>query len=110
MAEPTLDLAAFERSLSDPRPPAVADCALRALWYDAKGQAQSARRAAESEDGSSCARVRAYLHRKAGEDGKARVWYWKAGVAPWEGPLEAEWRDIVQTLLVQFPVHSAYGA
>ena len=90
MAEPTLDLASFEHSLEQDRPPMQA--------------------AADSDQGLATLRVRAYLYRKAGEHSKTRVAYWKAGAAPWEGSTESEWRDIVQSILVEFPVASAYGA
>jgi hypothetical protein len=110
MAEPTLDLASFEHSLEQDRPPMQANMALRALWYDAKGVVESAIRAADSDQGLATLRVRAYLYRKAGEHSKTRVAYWKAGAAPWEGSTESEWRDIVQSILVEFPVASAYGA
>lgn len=110
MSEPTLDLQAFIASLGAPAPPLEANMALRALWYDANGRDKSAQRAAASEDGLNCLRVRGYLFRKSGETSKARVAYWKAGVNPWEGSSEEEWRDILQAILTEFPVASAYGA
>lgn len=110
MAEPTLDLESFRGSLRAPGPPGAANMALRALWFDAKGRPESAHRAAHFEESPSCQRVRAYLLRKKGRNREARMAYWRAGVRPWEGDDASEWLDIVQTLLAEFPVASAYGA
>jgi hypothetical protein len=43
--------------------------------------------------------VHAYLHRKEGDLGNAGYWYRRAGRRPADVPLEAEWRDITETLL-----------
>lgn len=110
MGEPTLDFESFKRSLNDPHPPLVTNMALRALWYDANGRDTSAHRAAASEGSMSCAGVRAYLHRKAGDESEARIWYWRSGQSQWEGTAASEWLDIVQTIMAEFPVASAYGA
>ena len=110
MAEPTLDLERFIASLGDPYPPVEANLALRALWYDANGRQESAERAANADEGLNTLRVRAYLLRKQGKEGPARIAYWKAGAKPWEGSAETEWRDIAQQILIEFPVAAAYGS
>ncbi len=110
MSEPTMDMEAFVASLDAATPPIEANMALRALWYDANGKDASALRAAEADDGLNSQRVRGYLYRKAGNAGKARIAYWKAGVKPWDGSLDDEWRDILQAIMTEFPVASAYGA
>ena len=110
MPGPTLDLDAFVQSLDASQPPITLNMALRALWFDAKDKPESALRAARADPSLACLRVLAYLQRKSGQDGAARVSYWKAGATPWEGDHESEWRDIVQSILVEFPVASAYGA
>lgn len=110
MAEPMFDFAAFEKSLGDSHPPLAANTALRALWHDANDRNESAHRAAHAEDSLSCMRVRAYLYRKEGKTSEARIAYWKAGVSPWEGTSQSEWLDIAQSICIEFPVASAYGA
>ena len=110
MSEPTLNYDAFIAALDDDTPPAAANMALRALWYDANGKEDSAMRAAKADGGLNCQRVQGYLHRKAGDEGKARVAYWRAGLKPWDGTFEDEWRDILRAIMTEFPVASAYGA
>ena len=99
----------FVRTLEAERPPTDIEVALRALWYDAKGQPKSAWRAAEFDESHACKRVRAYLFRKAGDQHKARLWYWKCGAPDWEGSLESEWEDIVKSILIERPVANAYS-
>ncbi|MEM7255634.1 MAG: hypothetical protein AAF493_29900 [Pseudomonadota bacterium] len=99
----------FKASLSGCVPPDGLDLALRALWWDRKGDAAVARRLAERDDGNAGRWVLAYLCRKAGESSEADYHYWRAGLVPTRGALDAEWRDIVLTLLSERPVAGAYG-
>ena len=108
MAKATLDFSQFQRSLRDERPPDACVPALRALWHDATGNTDRAFEIACRFEDNDSARVRAYLHRKRGESTQATIWYWKAGVRPGDGNLEDEWRDIVQSILTQDIVMSAY--
>lgn len=103
-----LDYQGFITSLGDPAPPLAGPLALRALWYDAAGRPDSAARAAAGDDSHSGLRVRAYLARKAGDADAARHWYWHCGMPAWSGSNDAEWRDIVHTILVQQVVEQAY--
>ena len=98
----------FEASISDEAPPVDTTIALRALWYDAKGQPESADRAASADNAHATLRVRAYLARKRGDADDARRWYWYAGLQPWNGPPETEWRDIVASICIERLVESAY--
>ena len=102
------DYAGFIASLEGNAPPLAAGPALRALWYDAKGRDDSARRAADADDSHSCIRVRAYLNRKAGETSAARRFYWLSGSKPWQGSPESEWEDIARTVLVEVIVERSY--
>jgi hypothetical protein len=43
--------------------------------------------------------VHAYLHRVEGDLGNAGYWYRQAGKPAASSPLEAEWHQIVQSLL-----------
>ena len=98
----------FVRSLGDPAPPPQATAALRALWYDARGDMASAERAAGADQGHPTLRVRAYLARKRGDEHAMTHCYWKCGTKPWKGSLESEWDDIVHTVMTQFVVEQAY--
>lgn len=68
---------------------------LQALWWDANGHWDKAHDLAAAESTPAAARVHAYLHRKEGDAGNARYWYASAGVQPFVGSLEQEWRDLV---------------
>ena len=104
-----MDFPAFVETLADSAPPPDAEIALRALWYDANGQDESAMRAASFDDSYACMRVRAYLFRKQGDVHKARLWYWKSGAPQWQDSLESEWEDIVKSILIERPVANAYS-
>ena len=103
-----VDYESFMRSLADRAPPLEANIAMRALWYDANDAADSAMRAAMSDESHMCLRVRAYLCRKSGAEQETRRWYWRCGIDPWTAPLEAEWEDILRNILVEVVVERAY--
>jgi hypothetical protein len=97
-----MDLTAFRATLDQPEPPRALTPALRALWWDAKGDWQKAHAAAMSAEGTAEAdRVHAYLHRKEGDTDNAGYWYRRAGVQPAAGALETEWEELATHLLVQ---------
>lgn len=98
----------FVETLALPEPPPELELALRALWFDANGRAGSALRAATCDSSHAGLRVRAYLHRKAGDDAEAELWYFRSGAPPWTGSLRAEWEDIVKTVLADRVVANAY--
>ena len=102
-----MDLAQFKRSLGDSVPPPDLNMALRALWFDTNGRDESAARAATANS-IACGRVRAYLHRKAGDEHATRVAYWRCGETVPTGSLAAEWDQLVQIFLVEIVVAMAY--
>lgn len=103
-----MDFDQFVRSLDQPAPPIEANVALRALWYDANGRDASAMRAANSDDNYATMRVRAYLHRKHGDQRAAQRAYWQAGVEPWVGTHQAEWEDIARAVMIETIVERSY--
>jgi hypothetical protein len=91
----------FERSLTSKSAPAGLSRALLALWHDGAGNWQRAHEVAQDIDDDTGSSVHAYLHRKEGDDGNARYWYQRAGMTPASGPLDQEWRALVEALLVR---------
>jgi hypothetical protein len=89
----------FHRSLEQDEPPDSLSPALVALWHDGRGDWDRAHETAQDIEDKTGSWVHAYLHRKEGDEGNARYWYHRAGVTPASGPLETEWRVIVDALL-----------
>jgi len=93
------DLAAFRESLGLDAPPAGLATALEALWWDGKGDWDTAHARAMAIDDADGALVHAYLHRKEGDLPNAEYWYRRAGRATFIGRLEAEWDALVDEFL-----------
>jgi hypothetical protein len=89
----------LKRSLSQPAPPAGLAPALRALWWAAKDDWDTAHKIVMDEAGADCAWVHAYLHRLEGDLGNARYWYAQAGRPAAAGALQAEWQAIAGALI-----------
>jgi hypothetical protein len=90
---------AFRQSLSEALPPASLSPYLKALWYDARGDWESAHDIINDMPGEKAAWVHAYLHRKEGDAGNARYWYSRAGKSFSPLSLDEEWESIVIALL-----------
>jgi hypothetical protein len=72
---------------------------LQALWYDARGEWESAHEIVQQMDDVMAARIHAYLHRKEGDDWNSRYWHRRAGsVFPEAMSLEQEWAALVREL------------
>jgi hypothetical protein len=96
-AQMTFD--AFRDSLRGTEPPELGP-ALRALWWDGKGDWDRAHDAAQEAGGGTDAdRVHAYLHRKEGDLANARYWYSRVRSAMPAGSLDEEWSELVRGLL-----------
>lgn len=72
--------------------------ALRALWWDAKGDWERAHDEIAHETGRDAAWAHAYLHRKEGDRGNARYWYTRAGRPACTSSLTDEWQAITAAL------------
>jgi hypothetical protein len=90
---------AFDRTLSDKKPPPGLSPALTALWWAAKDDWEKAHKIVMNHDGTDCAWVHAYLHRVEGDLDNAGYWYRQARRAKATGGLKAEWTAIVTALL-----------
>jgi hypothetical protein len=88
----------FRKSVSGTEPPETR-AALRALWWDAKGDWDRAHQAAQEGSDKDGDWVHAYLHRKEGDLSNARYWYSRVGRTMPAGSLDEEWTDLVGNLL-----------
>jgi hypothetical protein len=94
-----VSIADFKASLSGTAPASDLDAALAALWWAAKGNWDQAHRIAQDQHTPDGAWVHAYLHRVEGDLGNAGYWYRQAKKPVAAGSLEAEWEQMVSTLL-----------
>lgn len=91
-----MNLSSFKDSLKYAAPPTGIHELLKALWYDAKGDWESAHQIAQSREGTrDYDHLHAYLHRKEGDQWNAGYWYRRARVNMPTGPLEVEWENLV---------------
>ena len=96
-----MDMQAFRASIAKEQPPAGLNPALRALWWDAKGDWDEAHRLAQERDDTAGMRVHAYLHRKEGDQSNAEYWYRRSGDAPSTATLDEEWEALALAFLEQ---------
>jgi hypothetical protein len=89
----------FRHTLHEDHPPAGLKPLLEALWWDAKGDWGRAHQIAQEMDSHDAAWVHAYLHRKEGDISNAGYWYRQAGKPHCGKGTEAEWLDILDSLL-----------
>lgn len=89
----------FRESLKHPSPHEGLTQALAGLWWDAKGDWARAHESAQQDEGRDGSWVHAYLHRKEGDSSNASYWYGRAGKPVCRESLEAEWREISESLL-----------
>jgi hypothetical protein len=94
-----MNLAAFRASLAEPSPPADLNLALKALWFDARGNWDGAHDAAQADEGGAGDWVHAYLHRKEGDSGNAAYWYRRARKPVCKASIDEEWAAIAEALL-----------
>ncbi|WP_457798713.1 hypothetical protein [Methylocystis sp. S23] len=94
----TLSLESFLASV-DREDASPADPALRALWFDARGDWDQAHRCVDRSADADAMWVHAFLHRKEGDQWNAGYWYRRAGRPPHPGALAEEWREIAAALL-----------
>ena len=96
-----MEIEAFKQTLARDEPPELS-YALRALWWDAKGDWHKAHGCAQQDEESAAGTwVHAYLHRKEGDLSNAGHWYLRAGRPVATTSLEAEWLTIARALLAE---------
>ena len=94
-----MDLQTFKASLDSPEPPANTGQYLEALWREAHGEWDRAHRIVQEMTDADAAWIHAYLHRREGDESNAGYWYRRAQRLHSDLPLDAEWEEIVRTLL-----------
>jgi hypothetical protein len=94
-----MDIATFKASLAGPTPPDELSPAARALWWDAKGDWDTAHHDAQEQGDALGSWVHAYLHRKEGDAANAGYWYRRAGKPAASATLDSEWMEIVRAVL-----------
>jgi hypothetical protein len=92
-------LAEFKMSLERDSPEGHMGGQLRALWYDAKGDWDTAHKQVDHLSDQGSARIHAYLHRKEGDIWNADYWYGKAGESRPHSSLDEEWEELVLRFL-----------
>jgi hypothetical protein len=91
----------FEASLTSKQPPAGLSPYLTALWYEKRGDWDTAHEIVQDLSDKDAARVHAYLHRREGDEGNARYWYRRASKPfPSGQSLDEEWESMIKGLLL----------
>ena len=91
----------FIKSVEDNQPPAKLSETLTSLWWDKKGDWDTAHSIAQDIPTVQGSAVHAYLHRKEGVLWNADYWYSRAGRKRPGIPLEEEWKRLVEEMLKQ---------
>lgn len=93
-----MTLEEFRATLSHSTVPQV-DPLLQSLWFDAKGDWNSAHDLAQDVHTQNGAWMHAYLHRKEGDQSNAAYWYARASKTVCRKSLDDEWTDLVTAFL-----------
>ncbi|PRX54500.1 hypothetical protein [Flagellimonas meridianipacifica] len=93
------DYAIFLQTLEEKFPSADWSLALKALWYDAKGDWNASHNIAQDLHTQMGSWIHAYLHRKEGDDWNAAYWYRQAGQPFPKYGLEKELRWLIEAAL-----------
>ncbi|MCK0147736.1 hypothetical protein MWU78_18925 [Arenibacter sp. F26102] len=91
----------FEETLNQLSPPPTWSGALRAMWFDVKGDWESSHNIAQDMHDNNGSWIHAYLHRKEGDKFNAGYWYRMAGKTFPSINLEDEQRQLVEYFLVE---------
>ncbi len=91
----SIDAGIFQESLNQSKPSTDWPSALKALWWDAKGDWNASHNIAQELHTPMGSWIHAYLHRKEGDDWNAGYWYRIAGKSFPESSLEQEFQELV---------------
>ena len=93
-----MNLDDFKKSIDNEGPPSDISETLKSLWWDKKGNWDSAHSIAQEIRTAQGSAVHAYLHRKEGVIWNADYWYSRAGKVRPDIPLDEEWRQLVEEM------------
>ncbi len=93
------NISEFKLSLEKDSPDSDLSIQLLALWYDAKGDWNTAHKQVDHLNDRASARIHAYLHRKEGDIWNADYWYAKAGEKRPQISLDGELDELIQRFL-----------
>jgi putative component of toxin-antitoxin plasmid stabilization module len=89
----------YLNSFEDDQPSARLSETLKSLWWDKKGDWDTAHTIAQEIPTVQGSAVHAYLHREEGVLWNADYWYSRAGRQRPDIPLEEEWKRLVEEML-----------
>ena len=89
----------FINSLDDEQPSPELSETLRSLWWDKKGDWDTAHTIAQEIPTVQGSAVHAYLHRQEGVLWNADYWYSRAGRERPDIPLDEEWKRLVDEMM-----------
>lgn len=89
----------FLNTLTLDRPPDDFSPLLRALWYERKGDWNTAHQIVQMIHSPRACRIHAYLHRAKGDKENAAYWYQKARQPYPSIDTEREWENLLSKLL-----------
>ena len=89
----------FNNSIAQDGPPAELSQTLKSLWWDKKGDWDTAHTIAQEIPTTQGSAVHAYLHREEGVLWNADYWYSRAGRQRPNIPLSQEWLELVEEML-----------
>lgn len=90
---------AFLESLKAEQPPALWPEALKAIWWDARGNWEASHEIAQDLPTPVGSWIHGYLHRKEGDEWNAGYWYRRAGRAFPQISLDEEAKELTLMLL-----------
>lgn len=94
-----MELQKFIETVSHNEPPKEISDYLKALWYDKKGDWESAHSIVQILNDKNAEWIHAYLHRKEGDSFNASYWYRKANISKPEISLDEEWKRLAELFL-----------
>jgi hypothetical protein len=92
----------FLESVDNDEPSAKLSETLTSLWWDRKGDWDTAHSIAQDIPTVQGSAVHAYLHREEGVIWNADYWYSRAGRVRPDAPLEEEWELLVKEMLESY--------
>ena len=92
-------LITFKKSLALASPDERFTVPIKALWYDAKGDWNTAHHLIDDLKDPVSTRIHAYFHRKEGDIWNADYWYARAGEKRPTITLDEEWEELVLRFL-----------